>query len=136
MTLQSKEAMRTKPKCIKSGSLILFRDGHTGMVICCNSKYFIMHKKEGSFVNRLVMERYTENLLHLHDSTQDIMKVVAPTGSPYGESSWERVLDTDSHYGRAEITFQRKEGVISIAELADLLGCKPEEVIITGIKSK
>lgn len=123
-----KEAMGSYPKSIRCGNIIQFRNKKHGMIFRSNDKYFILFVKNGENTTRDVKARYTKELLHLFDKEWDIMKVCSASGNP--SANWPEVMKSPGRYDY-EIVFARKEKFISMAELADLLDCKIEEIVIT-----
>lgn len=118
---------------LRSGNLVLLRDGTTGMVVYMCSQYYIMYEKEGTQFFRALRVRYNDELLHIYDDSCDIMKVIQLDKPLRSNAYFKNVLnDTDKYVESNNITvkYQRKELRVSLADIAKLYNCDLKDIIL------
>lgn len=118
---------------LRSGNLVLLRDGTTGIVVYMCSQYYIMYEKEGTQFFRALRVRYNDELLHVYNDSCDIMKVIQLDTPILSNKGFKEVLNNTDKYvkcNRITVKYQRKELRVSLADIAKLYNCDPKDIIL------
>ena len=114
-----KEALKVTPTNImRSGALVMFRDGNTGIVVYAVGVYTILHN--GGF--RPIVGRYCTDLSHMYNSDCDIVKILKPVRQYAKKLDFEQAFLNPEANGFV-VTYEEQTHVeVSMDQVAKLLG--------------